>query len=208
MTRIMIVDDHPVVRDGMEAMLENESDFKVVASVADGQSAIETCRRMGAPDVVVMDIRMPGMKLKRTFADISVLLLAGMPLKVEVEDARRLGARGYLPKSIDWAKLVAAIRRAASDDATFIEESCVDEKVGPLSPREQEIIKYLSLGKTHEEMAIIFGISPETVRSHVKGIFRKLDCSHAAAPTRRAPSAAPTSSASYGREGTIPFFGE
>ena len=61
MTRIMIVDDHPVVRDGMEAMLENESDFKVVASVADGPSAIETCRRMGAPDVVVMDIRMPGM---------------------------------------------------------------------------------------------------------------------------------------------------
>ena len=193
MTRIMIVDDHPVVRDGMEAMLENESDFKVVASVADGPSAIETCRRMGAPDVVVMDIRMPGMngfetleKLKRTFADISVLLLAGMPLKVEVEDARRLGARGYLPKSIDWAKLVAAIRRAASDDATFIEESCVDEKVGPLSPREQETIKFLSLGKTHEEMAIIFGISPETVRSHVKGIFRKLDCSNAAAAVGRA----------------------
>ena len=168
MTKIMIVDDHPVVRDGMEAMLENESDFKVVASVADGASAVETCRRMGAPDVVVMDIRMPGMngfetleKLKRTFPDISVLLLAGMPLKVEVEDARRLGARGYLPKSIDWAKLVAAIRCAASDDATFIEESCVDEKVGPLSPR-------------------------ETVRSHVKGIFRKLDCSNAAAAVGRA----------------------
>ena len=178
MTRIMIVDDHPVVRDGMEAMLENESDFKVVASVADGPSAIETCRRMNGFETLE--------KLKRTFADISVLLLAGMPLKVEVEDARRLGARGYLPKSIDWAKLVAAIRRAASDDATFIEESCVDEKVGPLSPREQEIIKFLSLGKTHEEMAIIFGISPETVRSHVKGIFRKLDCSNAAAAVGRA----------------------
>ena len=101
----ILVDDHPVVRDGMEAMLENESDFKVVASVADGPSAIETCRRMGAPDVVVMDIRMPGMngfetleKLKRTFADISVLLLAGMPLKVEVEDARRLGARAVISR--------------------------------------------------------------------------------------------------------------
>ena len=193
MTKIMIVDDHPVVREGMEAMLENESDFKVVASVADGMAAVETCRRMGAPDVVVMDIRMPGMtgfetltKLKRTFPDIAVLLLAGMPLKVEVEEARRLGARGYLPKSLDWAKLVLAIRKAASDAATFIEEDCVDEKVGPLSPREEEIIKLLALGKTHEEMSIIFGISQETVRSHVKGILRKLDCSNAAAAVGRA----------------------
>ena len=193
MTKIMIVDDHPVVRDGMEAMLENESDFKVVASVPDGTTAIETCRRIGAPDVVVMDIRMPGMtgfetmeRLRRFFPDISVLLLAGMPLKVEVDKARRLGARGYLPKSLDWAKLVSAIRSAASDGAAFIEESSVDEKVGPLSPREQEIIKYLSLGKTHDEMGMIFGISPETVRSHVKGIFRKLDCSNAAAAVGRA----------------------
>ena len=193
MTKIMIVDDHPVVRDGMEAMLENESDFKVVASVPDGTTAVETCRRIGAPDVVVMDIRMPGMtgfetmeRLRRFFPDISVLLLAGMPLKVEVDKARRLGARGYLPKSLDWAKLVSAIRSAASDGAAFIEESSVDEKVGPLSPREQEIIKYLSLGKTHDEMGMIFGISPETVRSHVKGIFRKLDCSNAAAAVGRA----------------------
>ena len=193
MTKIMIVDDHPVVRDGMEAMLENESDFKVVASVPDGTTAVETCRRIGAPDVVVMDIRMPGMtgfetmeRLRRFFPDISVLLLAGMPLKVEVDKARRLGARGYLPKSLDWAKLVSAIRSAASDGAAFIEESSVDEKVGPLSPREQEIIKYLSLGKTHDEMGMIFGISPETVRSHVKGICRKLDCSNAAAAVGRA----------------------
>ena len=88
MTTIMIVDDHPLVRDGMSAMLENESDFSIVASVANGEAAVEHCRRAGFPDVTVMDIRMPGLdgfatleRMKRFKPDVAVLLLAGMPLK-------------------------------------------------------------------------------------------------------------------------------
>ena len=101
MTTIMIVDDHPLVRDGMSAMLENESDFSIVASVANGEAAVEHCRRAGFPDVTVMDIRMPGLdgfatleRMKRFKPDVAVLLLAGMPLKAEEEKARQLGARG------------------------------------------------------------------------------------------------------------------
>ena len=112
MMTIMIVDDHPLVREGMASMLENESDFSVVASVASGRDAVAWCKEKGAPDVVVSDIRMPGMdgfetlaKLRRTHPDIRMLMLAGMPLKAEEEKARAAKARGYLPKSIDWERL-------------------------------------------------------------------------------------------------------
>ena len=192
MIKIMIVDDHPLVREGMASMLENENDFKVVASAASGAEAIEFCKAKGPPDVVVSDIRMPGMdgfetlvKLQRFCPKVRMLMLAGMPLKVEEEKARAAGARGYLPKSIDWERLVAAIRLSASDGA-FIAESFDEMKTGPLSPRETEIIHYISQGKTHEEIGIILGISSETVRSHTKSIQRKLDSTNSASAVTRA----------------------
>ena len=192
MMTIMIVDDHPLVREGMASMLENESDFKVTASVASGVEAVAWCKENGAPDVVVSDIRMPGMdgfetlaKLQRTHPDIRMLMLAGMPLKAEEEKARAAKARGYLPKSIDWERLVAAIRLAAKK-GEFIAESFDEVKTGPLSPRETEIVRYISQGKTHEEIGIILGISSETVRSHTKSIQRKLDCTNSASAVTRA----------------------
>ena len=192
MMTIMIVDDHPLVREGMASMLENESDFKVTASVASGVEAVAWCKENGAPDVVVSDIRMPGMdgfetlaKLQRTHPDIRMLMLAGMPLKAEEEKARAAKARGYLPKSIDWERLVAAIRLAAKK-GEFIAESFDEVKAGPLSPRETEIVRYISQGKTHEEIGIILGISSETVRSHTKSIQRKLDCTNSASAVTRA----------------------
>ena len=192
MMTIMIVDDHPLVREGMASMLENESDFKVSASVASGVEAVAWCKENGAPDVVVSDIRMPGMdgfetlaKLQRTHPDIRMLMLAGMPLKAEEEKARAAKARGYLPKSIDWERLVAAIRLAAKK-GEFIAESFDEVKTGPLSPRETEIVRYISQGKTHEEIGIILGISSETVRSHTKSIQRKLDCTNSASAVTRA----------------------
>lgn len=192
MITIMIVDDHPLVREGMASMLENENDFSVVASVSSGAEAVAYVREKGAPDVVVSDIRMPGMdgfetlaKLQRTHPDIRMLMLAGMPLKVEEERARELRARGYLPKSIDWERLVAAIRLAARK-GDFIAESFDEVKTGPLSPRETEVVRYISQGKTHEEIGIILGISSETVRSHTKSIQRKLDCTNSASAVTRA----------------------
>lgn len=192
MMTIMIVDDHPLVREGMASMLENESDFKVTVSVASGAEAVAWCKENGAPDVVVSDIRMPGMdgfetlaKLQRTHPDIRMLMLAGMPLKAEEEKARAAKARGYLPKSIDWERLVAAIRLAAKK-GEFIAESFDEVKTGPLSPRETEIVRYISQGKTHEEIGIILGISSETVRSHTKSIQRKLDCTNSASAVTRA----------------------
>ncbi len=192
MIKILILDDHPVVRDGMAAMLENEDDFTVVAAVQSGEEAIRHCRENGAPDVVVSDIRMPGMdgfetlgRLRRNHSEIRVLLLAGMPLKAEEDRAREEKARGYLPKSLDWERLVAAIRLAAGP-GEFLSNDFDEEKVGPLSKREMETLRYIALGKTHEEIGIILSLSSETVRSHVKNIFRKLDSTNAPAAVARA----------------------
>ncbi len=192
MIDIMIIDDHPVVRDGMSAMLENESDFSVVCAAKSGEDAVDFVRQHGEPSIVVSDIRMPGMdgfetlaKMRRFYPEIRVLLLAGMPLKVEEEKARAEGARGYLPKSLDWERLVAAIRFAAKD-GDFIADDFDEPKVGPLSRREIDVLSYIAQGKTHEEIGIIGGISAETVRSHMKSILRKLDCANAPAAVSRA----------------------
>ena len=193
MIKIMIVDDHPLVREGMGSMLENESDFKVVAAAANGEEAVKFVREHGCPDVVVSDIRMPGMdgfetlaRMRRFYPAVNMLLLAGMPLKVEEEKARAEKARGYLPKSIDWERLVEAIRLASDGKGEFLSESFDEPKRGPLSPRELEVLKFIAIGKTHEEIGIIGSISSETVRSHVKNILRKLDVPNSAGAVNRA----------------------
>lgn len=193
MTRILIVDDHPVVRSGMEAMLRVEKDFKTVAAVASGEEALDFFNKNGAVDLVIMDIRMTGIdgiettrRIRAKFPDVSVLLLAGMPLRAELEEAKKAGAKGYLPKSTSWKNLVHAIRCAASPDSAFLEEGFAEARIGPLSPRETEILKYLAIGKTHDEIAIITSISVTTVKSHVKNILLKLDCPNGPAAVNRA----------------------
>ena len=126
MISLMIVDDHPMVREGLAAMLESERDFVVSALAASGEEAAA----IGRMDVVLSDIRMPGMdgfellsRLKSADPEVSVLLLAGMPLKEEETRAREEGAKGYLPKSVDQDRLTAAIRSIAAGDCDFVCES-------------------------------------------------------------------------------------
>jgi len=106
-------------------------------------------------------------------ADLQILDEAPfwMPLRIEEEKARAAGARGYLPKSLDWERLVAAIRLAAQDGG-FIADDFDEPKVGPLSRREIEVLTYIAQGKTHEEIGMIGDISAETVRTHELGILR------------------------------------
>ena len=99
MIKVMIVDDHPVVRDGLEAMLESVRGFSVCASFGDGESAVSAVAKV-KPDLVVLDIRLPGMdgfatleKMRRRVPGVKALLLAGMPLGEELERARKMGLR-------------------------------------------------------------------------------------------------------------------
>ncbi len=192
MTSIMIVDDHPVVREGMEVLLASEKGFKIHSTAESAEEALAVCRKKGAPDVIVSDIRMHGMtglellpRIKKEFPGVKVLLLAGMPLKAEVEEAKKSGAAGYLPKSAKRGAIAAAIKRIAAEPGIFIEEEYSEPK-GILSEREGEILRYMAMGKTREEISIILGIGIETVKTHSKNLISKLDATNTAGAISRA----------------------
>lgn len=182
---VLIVDDHPVVRGGLEAMLVSEKGFRVLACASSGAEAVEACQRTGVPDVVLLDVRMPDadgfqtlLMLRRHFPCVRVLLLAGMPLKHEAERARELGAVGYLSKSADQTELLDAIRAAHVGGEVFPRKAEARPATQPvLSPREIEVLELLSRGHSREDIGKALCISPETVKSHVKAILAKLEVS-------------------------------
>ncbi len=181
-TKVMIVDDHPMVREGLSAMLA-AAGFAVAASFESGDAALAALQKSLAVDVALMDIRMPGGKdgfetlaaLARLRPGLAVILMAGMPLRVEVERARDMGARGYLPKTTRPRELADAIRKVVADRRVFVEEA-YKEPESPLTAREMDVLRYLAEGKSREETGIILGISHDTVSSHAKSIMFKLGC--------------------------------
>ena len=193
MIKVMIVDDHPVVRNGLEAMLSVEEDTEVVAAVDGGDAALAWCanNKKSLPNVVVTDVHMPkgdGFNLlsaiKNAYPKTRVLLLAGMPLKDEETRAREDGASGYLPKSLDGQLLVQHIRWIAKSDSVF---ACNDyeQNTGILTDKELTVLQYASEGKTRDEIALIVGIRPETVKTHLKHIMEKFDTVNTAASVAR-----------------------
>lgn len=192
MISVMIVDDHPVVRNGLEAMLSVEEDMDVVAAVDGGAAALAWCQRHKKPPaVVVSDVHMPSgdgfdmlVALRNAFPKTKVLLLAGMPLRDEEARARADGAAGYLPKSLDGRRLVEAIRAVAQNAFGFLSDS-YEQHTGVLSDRELTVLQYAGAGKTREEIAIILGCSSETVKSHLRSIMRKLDTTNTTSSVAR-----------------------
>ena len=127
---VVIVDDHPMVRDGLAVMLEARRLARVIAKTSGVDETVRAVHKLGMPDIVLSDIRMPNgdgfellKKLRAFWPGIRVLLLAGMPLKEEEARAREGGAAGYLPKSCDIDILADAIKSAVADAKTFICES-------------------------------------------------------------------------------------
>ena len=198
MISIMIVDDHPMVREGLAAMLESERDFSVSALAATGEEAV-AIGGMSKPDIVLSDIRMPGIdgfgvlaklkaqlaKLKAQHPGIRVLLMAGMPLKEEEARAREEGARGYLPKNVDQDRLVTAIRAIAADETGFV---CEEFEAAPstLTARELDVLRLVAKGNQRDAIAAALGIGAESVKTHLKGIMTKLGCPNATSAVSRA----------------------
>ena len=189
---ILIADDHPMVREGLEAMLDSEAGFKVTGLAVNGEEAVRKALEL-RPDVVLSDIRMPkldgfGMlaRLKAELPAAKVLLLAGMPLKEEEYRAKKDGAKGYLPKDVDQDRLAEAIRIIArSDDAEF---QCEEFQAAPslLTPREMEVLKLVAQGNQREQIATALGIGAESVKTHLKGIMTKLGCPNAVSAVGKA----------------------
>ncbi len=191
MTKIVIVDDHPMVREGLEAMLESEGDFDVVALASNGEEAVSIVPK-ARPDILLSDVRMPRMggfdmleHVSRLAPETRVILLAGMPLKEEEARARAAGAHGYLPKDVDQDRLANAIRRVAADGQYF---ACERFQAAPslLTGREMDVLRLVAQGLQREQIAASLGIGAESVKTHLKGLMTKLDCPNATSAVGRA----------------------
>ena len=185
--RILIVDDHPMVREGLAAMLESEEGFAVVGLAANGEEALSKVAA-AKPDVILSDVRMPkldGFAMLARLKGAKVILLAGMPLKDEEQRARDLGAKGYLPKDVDQDRLSDVIREIAAKDDVFV---CDAFQSAPslLTARELDVLKHLSKGLQRDQIAAALGIGPESVKTHLKGLMVKLHAPNATSAVGRA----------------------
>lgn len=191
-TRLMIVDDHEVVRMGLRAALEIEADFTVVAEAGSGKEAIDKARAH-QPDIVLMDVRMDGMdgieacrEIRNELAETKVLMLTSYAEEETVVAAVMAGAAGYVLKNVARARLLEALRSVARG------ESLLDSKVtkgvleklvagksqkdtdDDLTPREKEVLTLIAEGATNKEIAAKLVVSENTARNHVSHILGKL----------------------------------
>ena len=191
--RALIVDDHPVTREGLRTALElSEEIVVVVGEAATGEEAVERAREL-TPDVVFMDVRMPGMdgieatrRIRQAAPTTKVILITIDESRGAISEAIQAGVSGYLLKDASPDTLVDAAKNAVEGNAvihpqltkTFIEEVRIGEGEGPratpLSKREREILQKVADGSTTRQVATELGISPHTVKTHLERIFEKL----------------------------------
>jgi DNA-binding NarL/FixJ family response regulator len=182
MIRLLIADDHPVVRDGLSGIFGGAEDFEVVGLASDGEEAVELARRL-KPDVVLMDLRMPrmdGVSAIRQLPGQRVLVLTTFDADTDVLGAIEAGATGYLLKDAPRSELYRAVRAAARGEAVLsppvatrvLRAARSDEP--SLSAREIEILELVARGTTNREAAERLFISEATVKTHLIHIYTKL----------------------------------
>lgn len=183
--RVLIVDDHPVVRAGLATLLRKEVGLKVTGSAHSGEEALEILKSSPV-DVMLLDIRMPSISgidllnlLKNTENPPLVLILSSYEYEEEIYRAVKAGARGYLSKNASRAEIVGAIEAVIRGGKYFPENIAAliaeREERSSLSPREIEILEMVSKGLTNKEIARVLEISQYTVRNHINHISAKLD---------------------------------
>jgi two-component system, NarL family, response regulator len=183
--RILIVDDHPVVRAGLTSMLGTQESLDVVGAACNGQEAFALIQRH-KPEVMLLDLRMPGMNGIETMQALRsipdsprVLVLTNFETDEDVYRAVRAGAQGYLLKSTTQQEMIEAIKTVASGRRYFPAHiaSRLAQRMSRsnLTPREREILEMISKGLTNKQIGAALEISANTARNHVNNILEKLD---------------------------------
>ncbi len=189
MIRLLIVDDHPVVRAGLVAVLSDEPGFEVVAEAADGDQAVRLAAA-SRPDVVLMDLRMPGVDGVAATARIvaegdpppRVLILTTYETDDQILAAIEAGASGYLLKAAPQAEIVAGIRSVAAGQTALSPQVAVrlvermrrPEPEAVLTARETEVLRLVAKGRSNKQIAAALGIGEATVKTHLLKTFEKL----------------------------------
>jgi two-component system, NarL family, response regulator NreC len=195
MIRIVIVDDHDLVREGIRALLEQEPEFQVVGETGDGQDAIRLAARL-RPDVLLMDVNLPGgtggLEATQTIVadcpEVKVIILTQYENREYIKRAIRIGARGYLLKRSVSAQLKEAIKAVARGERylhPLAAEELVDlvtsgrpldeDEYEQLTPREKQVFKLLAEGKTSRDIAKYLNISLKTAMTHRANLMAKLN---------------------------------
>lgn len=193
--RILVVDDHPVVRDGLVAMLATQPDFSVVGQAGGGQEALQMASEL-QPDVICLDLEMPGIDGVQV---LEALQSAGDPARVivftaydtdeRIHAALRAGAKGYLLKGAPREELFRAVRVVCQGGSLLepvvasrlidqIARGLPSDLPEPLTGREMDVLHLLAQGKTNKEIAAELVVTERTVKFHVSSILRKLDASN------------------------------
>jgi NarL family two-component system response regulator LiaR len=192
MIKVLIVDDHKVVRQGLRYLLDQEDGIEVVAECPDGHSAIAAVRSL-APTVVLLDLFMPGTsgldvlaQIKRDRPETEVLMLTSSTADEHLLAAVRAGALAYLPKTAGVDQVVASVRAAARGESLLdprIAARLVREvhdtsprrsPLNQLSPRETQVLALLARGRSNREIAHALAITEDTVKAHVSNVLAKL----------------------------------
>ena len=206
MIRVLIADDHPIVREGFGAIVNAEPDIQVVAQASDGVQALERAAAAN-PDVALMDLRMPNMggaeairRLRQTNPNLRAIVLTTYDDDEAIYEAIRAGARGYLLKDVRPKDLVRAIRRVHAGGSLLqpvVVERLLDrlgpepsddeaEPVEALTPRELEVLQIMARGARNRDIADELVISERTVKIHVANVMAKLGVSNRTAAVVRA----------------------
>ncbi len=185
--RVLTVDDHPLLREGIAAVLNGEQDFELVAEASGGQEAIELFR-LHRPDVTLMDLQMPGMNgieamlaIRREFSHARFIVLTTYQGDVQALRALKAGAAGYLLKNMMRKELLETIRtvhagrrRIPAEIAAELADHVTDDA---LSDREVEVLRRVAMGNSNKIIASYLDVSEATIKGHMKSILSKLNAS-------------------------------
>jgi len=191
--RILVVDDHAIMRDGIRALLGLHDDIEVVGEASEGKEAVEKAQEL-IPDVVIMDIAMSGMdgleatrRIRKKSPKMKVLVLTQYDNKEYILSVIKAGASGYVPKRALGSELVSAIRAVQQGDSflypsaaaalieDYLQQAREEEPYDQLTAREREILKLIAEGHTSREIADMLFLSPKTALGHRSKIMEKLN---------------------------------